>query len=231
MNMMFTLCLLLCTTLALGQMPSEGRPQTRCELWKVSVVNIRGVYIPQCDSQGQFLPSQCSESTRYCWCVKPSGEAIFGTLTPPGQPRPDCSVRPQTYCEYWRASATPQPGAYVPQCDSEGQFLPTQCWGSTGHCWCVNGAGDGISGTQTPPGQPKPNCKVVPLTFCQLWRNSVTPLPGALVPQCDPQGQFQHTQCWKPSPESSGFCACFSPAGEAIPGTQTAPGQPRPSCA
>ncbi|XP_062311034.1 thyroglobulin-like isoform X5 [Osmerus eperlanus] len=203
-------------------------PQTRCEQWRASVVAIRGVYHPQCDSQGQFLPSQCSVSTRYCWCVTPAGVAIPRTLTAPGQPRPDCSVRPQTFCEYWKSSVSPQPGAYSPQCDSEGQFLPTQCWGSTGRCWCVTAAGDGISDTETVPGQPRPNCAVVPLTFCQLWRNNMTPLPGAFIPECDSHGQFKATQCWP----SYGMCWCFDPIGDIIgdPGTMTSPGNPRPTC-
>ena len=28
-------------------------------------------------------------------------------------------------------------GEYAPQCDSDGTFLPAQCHGSSGYCWCV----------------------------------------------------------------------------------------------
>ena len=29
-------------------------------------------------------------------------------------------------------------GPYIPQCEDDGNFSPTQCWGSTGSCWCVD---------------------------------------------------------------------------------------------
>ncbi|KAF7650350.1 hypothetical protein LDENG_00127230 [Lucifuga dentata] len=44
-------------------------------------------------------------------------------------------------------------GVYVPQCDVYGNFLPQQCWGSAGSCWCVNViTGKEIPNTRTPPG-------------------------------------------------------------------------------
>uniref|UniRef100_A0A3Q3W242 Thyroglobulin type-1 domain-containing protein n=1 Tax=Mola mola TaxID=94237 RepID=A0A3Q3W242_MOLML len=50
----------------------------------------------------------------------------------------------------------PAIGAYVPQCDADGHYLPLQCHGSTGHCWCVDSRGHERAGTRTPPGaQPK----------------------------------------------------------------------------
>ena len=36
-------------------------------------------------------------------------------------------------------------GAYVPSCEADGSFSPTQCHGSTGYCWCV----DPVSGVPT----------------------------------------------------------------------------------
>ena len=29
-------------------------------------------------------------------------------------------------------------GAYIPQCDENGNFTSLQCHGSTGMCWCVD---------------------------------------------------------------------------------------------
>uniref|UniRef100_A0A3B5QH98 Thyroglobulin type-1 domain-containing protein n=1 Tax=Xiphophorus maculatus TaxID=8083 RepID=A0A3B5QH98_XIPMA len=46
----------------------------------------------------------------------------------------------------------PSVGAYIPQCDSDGQYRPRQCHGSTGHCWCVDSRGQEKPETRTPPG-------------------------------------------------------------------------------
>uniref|UniRef100_A0A8C1ZM57 Thyroglobulin type-1 domain-containing protein n=1 Tax=Cyprinus carpio TaxID=7962 RepID=A0A8C1ZM57_CYPCA len=73
-------------------------------------------------------------------------------------------VRPKTHCEQHRDSlrrgdGDVRPiGAFIPQCDEEGQYRPQQCHGSTGHCWCVDSRGQERAGTRTPPGAPTINC-------------------------------------------------------------------------
>jgi len=53
------------------------------------------------------------------------------------------------------------PGAYVPQCDKAGQYIPLQFHASSGHSWCVRRDGTEIPGTRTPPGnKPVPDCAV-----------------------------------------------------------------------
>ncbi|KAG5844196.1 hypothetical protein ANANG_G00159400 [Anguilla anguilla] len=37
---------------------------------------------PQCDEQGNFLPMQCNQSPKFCWCVNPLGQRIPGTARP-----------------------------------------------------------------------------------------------------------------------------------------------------
>ncbi|KAL6118222.1 uncharacterized protein ACO6RY_03067 [Pungitius sinensis] len=47
----------------------------------------------------------------------------------------------------------------MPQCDANGNFLPQQCWASTGYCWCVNVVtGEKVPNTSTPPGAPPATC-------------------------------------------------------------------------
>ncbi|NXP09290.1 NID2 protein, partial [Thinocorus orbignyianus] len=53
---------------------------------------------------------------------------------------------------------SPVGDGHVPQCDEEGGYRPLQCHGSTGHCWCVDAAGQEIAGTRTPPGSTPPRC-------------------------------------------------------------------------
>uniref|UniRef100_A0A3Q2CM06 Thyroglobulin type-1 domain-containing protein n=1 Tax=Cyprinodon variegatus TaxID=28743 RepID=A0A3Q2CM06_CYPVA len=73
--------------------------------------------------------------------------------------------RPKSLCEHHRDSVQttdsdgrPLLGAFVPQCDENGQYLQQQCHGSTGHCWCVDSRGQERAGTRTPPGTPSVDC-------------------------------------------------------------------------
>ncbi|KAM7366628.1 hypothetical protein PAMP_016049 [Pampus punctatissimus] len=50
-------------------------------------------------------------------------------------------------------------GGDIPQCDANGNFLPRQCSGSTGFCWCVNIiTGEEIPNTKVPPGSTPVDC-------------------------------------------------------------------------
>ncbi|XP_018410450.1 PREDICTED: HLA class II histocompatibility antigen gamma chain isoform X1 [Nanorana parkeri] len=48
-----------------------------------------------------------------------------------------------------KASVHALPGAYLPQCDENGGFKATQCWRSTGYCWCVYKNGTEIPDTRS----------------------------------------------------------------------------------
>ncbi|XP_034470938.1 galactose-specific lectin nattectin-like [Hippoglossus hippoglossus] len=62
-------------------------------------------------------------------------------------------------CEYERQQCSGLVGSFCPQCDAYGNFLPQQCWGSTGYCWCVNViTGVEIPNTQTRPGMDPVEC-------------------------------------------------------------------------
>uniref|UniRef100_A0A672QEU9 Thyroglobulin type-1 domain-containing protein n=1 Tax=Sinocyclocheilus grahami TaxID=75366 RepID=A0A672QEU9_SINGR len=160
------------------------RPKTQCEQHRDSLqsgnggVSLVGAFIPQCDEEGQYRPQQCHGSTGHCWCVDSRGQERAGTRTPPGAPRINCDepVLPKTQCEQHRDSlqsgngGVPLVGAFIPQCDEEGQYRPQQCHGSTGHCWCVDSRGQERAGTRTPPGAPRINCDK-PVGF---WSNGIS---------------------------------------------------------
>ncbi|XP_072581103.1 testican-3 isoform X2 [Vulpes vulpes] len=40
-------------------------------------------------------------------------------------------------------------GQYVPVCDEDGYYKPTQCHGSLGQCWCVDRYGNEVMGSRT----------------------------------------------------------------------------------
>ncbi|XP_054457742.1 regenerating islet-derived protein 3-alpha isoform X2 [Anoplopoma fimbria] len=68
-------------------------------------------------------------------------------------------MRSSGLCAYERAHSPHNIGAFVPQCDHNGNFLPQQCWASTGYCWCVNViTGEEIPNTKTPPGTMPVSC-------------------------------------------------------------------------
>ncbi|CAL1613302.1 unnamed protein product [Knipowitschia caucasica] len=46
-------------------------------------------------------------------------------------------------------------GSFRPECDDQGNYKPLQCWGSTGHCWCVDQDGQTMDSSHT---SGRPNC-------------------------------------------------------------------------
>ncbi|XP_032361993.1 nidogen-2 isoform X19 [Etheostoma spectabile] len=233
------------------------RPKTHCEHHRDGVQTtspegypLVGAYVPQCDADGQYTPLQCHSSTGHCWCVDSRGQEKAGTRTSPGAPPTDCHKpdepeRPKTHCEHHRERAQttspegyPIVGAYVPQCDADGQYTSLQCHGSTGHCWCVDGRGQERAGTRTPPGTPSVDCNkpdepVRPKTYCEQHRDSVQttspegyPIEGVFVPQCDSNGQYTSQQCHS----STGHCWCVDVRGQERSGTRNPPGTPSVDC-
>uniref|UniRef100_A0A8C8E7R5 Nidogen 2 n=1 Tax=Otus sunia TaxID=257818 RepID=A0A8C8E7R5_9STRI len=120
---------------------------------------------------------------------------------------------------------SPVGDGHVPQCDEEGRYRPLQCHGSTGHCWCVDAAGQEIAGTRTAP---EPTER--PRTMCERWRQSLlehyggSPRRDQYVPQCEAGGAFTPLQCHG----DSGYCWCVDESGREIQGTRSEPGTTPP---
>ncbi|XP_056626375.1 CD74 molecule, major histocompatibility complex, class II invariant chain a [Triplophysa dalaica] len=67
---------------------------------------------------------------------------------------PSAAVELESRCQL-ESMKQVRPGFYRPQCDEQGNFLPMQCWHSTGYCWCVDNNGNEIKGTRT---RGRPTC-------------------------------------------------------------------------
>ncbi|XP_008325325.1 H-2 class II histocompatibility antigen gamma chain [Cynoglossus semilaevis] len=65
----------------------------------------------------------------------------------PEVPTPEPTVAVKTKCQKEAESGAGKIGSFKPQCDSQGQYIPTQCWRATGFCWCVDKEGTPIEGT------------------------------------------------------------------------------------
>ncbi|XP_051514460.1 HLA class II histocompatibility antigen gamma chain-like isoform X2 [Myxocyprinus asiaticus] len=60
---------------------------------------------------------------------------------------PAAAVELQSKCQL-ESMREVKPGFFRPQCDEQGNYLPIQCWHSTGYCWCVDKDGNEIKGTR-----------------------------------------------------------------------------------
>eukprot|EP00064_Thunnus_orientalis_P009444 superscaffoldBa00001200_g9468 len=213
----------------------DVRPKTDCEQRRDSVrTTSPGVFVPQCDANGQYTSQQCHSSSGHCWCVDSSGQERPGTRTPPGaQPKdcdkPDEPQRPKTQCEHHRDNILnsspdgyPVVGVYVPQCDTDGQYMSQQCHGSTGQCWCVDRRGQERAGTRTPAGVARVDCdRPVPVaptqrpeSVCERWRASLIEHYGG---KPEPQQYVPQFQCYG----ETTYCWCVDQDGREVPGTRS----------
>ncbi|NXV31096.1 NID2 protein, partial [Rissa tridactyla] len=160
--------------------------------------------------RGHLLPAEAIQRLTPC-----EHERLYPRAVPPGP--------------------SPVGDGHVPQCDEEGRYRPLQCHGSTGHCWCVDAAGQEIAGTRTAPGSTPPRCgnpepTERPRTMCERWRQSLlehyggSPRRDQYVPQCEAGGEFTPLQCHG----DSGYCWCVDEGGREIQGTRSEPGSTPP---
>ncbi|KAM6126150.1 LOW QUALITY PROTEIN: thyroglobulin [Pterocles gutturalis] len=88
---------------------------------------------------------------------------------------------------------------YIPQCDGLGNWEPTQCYESTGHCWCVDERGRYVMDSLVSRSAELPKCQ----TSCQRsranalissWRWSGSNLDAStadlFVPYCLERGEY-----------------------------------------
>ncbi|XP_043922872.1 thyroglobulin [Protopterus annectens] len=92
---------------------------------------------------------------------------------------------------------------YIPQCDGLGRWETTQCYESTGHCWCVTEYGSYIQNSLVTRSQQLPKCH----TSCQRsaanavigqWKQSgsvmqTTP-SNLFIPSCSQLGEYMVLQ-------------------------------------
>uniref|UniRef100_A0AAQ4Q9E9 Nidogen 2 n=1 Tax=Gasterosteus aculeatus aculeatus TaxID=481459 RepID=A0AAQ4Q9E9_GASAC len=210
----------------------EVRPKSQCEQHRDSLQGGRehgsrpslAAFVPQCDSDGRYRPLQCHGSTGHCWCVDVRGQERAGTRTPPGTPPKDYEPeRPKTHCEHHRDSVQttssegyPIVGAYVPQCDHNGRYIPSQCHDSTGHCWCVDGNGQERDGTRTPAGATRTDCS--------------KPGEERSSGSCNDIHLIVLHKEMNICHGSTGHCWCVDVRGQEKAGTRTPPGTPPKDC-
>ncbi|XP_048581312.1 uncharacterized protein LOC5512067 isoform X7 [Nematostella vectensis] len=176
-----------------------------------------GRFMSRCTPEGRYHDVQCQESV--CYCVNANGDEIYGTrVDMPSRPNCTNAANSLTVCQYKHqvSSVNAAPGAFVPQCRSDGGYDVVQCRGAV--CYCVDKRGIEIQGTRLPIADKRPNCDnpALELTLCQrqyqeYWKN---PVSGRYVPRCDSKGSFEKTQCL------GGYCFCVDDDGTERKGSQ-----------
>lgn len=70
-------------------------------------------------------------------------------------------------------------GQYIPFCDEDGYYKPSQCHGSLGQCWCVDRYGNEVSGSRTNGAAECGKLRI----FCAVWFRAVIPFdcPPGLI--------------------------------------------------
>ncbi|XP_028985251.1 thyroglobulin isoform X2 [Betta splendens] len=98
--------------------------------------------------------------------------------------------------------APPQHRSYLPftpQCDAYGDWLPTQCYHSTGQCWCVDEDGEYVPTSLSSRSLSRPQC----LTRCQRaqahtllsgWAKASDITTSLFQLKCDEDGRFSVLQ-------------------------------------
>ncbi|PSN48928.1 hypothetical protein C0J52_03479 [Blattella germanica] len=129
-------------------------------------------FIPRCDPEtGDWESVQCLEQVGVCWCVNRVGEPIKGSITRDTAPKcnsrqarrrmnqdPDFAIEELLKEVAMLTDEVPrktrcqalQERMYAVNCDSDGKFLPTQCYPRKfPECWCVDEAGNQLPNTTT----------------------------------------------------------------------------------
>ncbi|NXI58262.1 THYG protein, partial [Chloroceryle aenea] len=106
--------------------------------------------------------------------------------------------------------------SYIPQCDGLGNWEPTQCYESTGHCWCVDERGHYVMDSLVSRSAELPKCQ----TSCQRsrtnalissWRQSGSKMDAStadlFIPYCLETGEYavlqrSDTDIWCVDPSS-----------------------------
>ncbi|XP_074540315.1 thyroglobulin [Halichoeres trimaculatus] len=89
---------------------------------------------------------------------------------------------------------------FTPQCDADGLWLHTQCYHSTGQCWCVDEDGEYIPNTLTSRSLQLPKCptrcqRAQAHTLLSGWmKGSDITTPSSFSPQCEEDGRYSVLQ-------------------------------------
>ncbi|XP_078073121.1 thyroglobulin [Mustelus asterias] len=124
---------------------------------------------------------------------------------------------------------------YVPQCDGFGNWNPTQCYESTGHCWCVDEIGGYVPGSlvhrftqipqcQTPCQRSQANAALAGWKHVGLQLN--TTARDLFSANCTETGEYNILQ-WSNSRDGEAWCVDPVTGKAFQPAVRNSDGQPQ----
>ncbi|XP_078581743.1 uncharacterized protein LOC144865076 [Branchiostoma floridae x Branchiostoma japonicum] len=153
---------------------------------------IADLFPPDCDADGYYSAKQCDIAHGYCRCVDREGNPIgnyngfVDDLAIGEQGTWDDSTCACAREEHDINSQPPLPGAFVPRCDSKGEYASIQCQGSM--CYCVDDNLQQVGQSVYLWQQNLLNCDGRPT---QRPRPTFPPQPPTFLPRrCEYGGQF-----------------------------------------
>ncbi|XP_026135811.1 CD74 molecule, major histocompatibility complex, class II invariant chain a [Carassius auratus] len=130
--------------------PDESSDQTSSKKSSVPLTKLRPVFTNHREGSGQdasrLMPKQMQLPMR----------SLPLLMDEEVKSSPESAVEVQGKCQL-ESQKEVRPGFFKPQCDEQGNYLPMQCWHSTGYCWCVDKDGHEIPDTRI-RGAPLPQC-------------------------------------------------------------------------
>nr|ADJ38350.1 nidogen-1 [Tetraodon nigroviridis] len=165
--------------------------------------------IDECQAGPCHRDAECYNNEGSFTCQRAPGYYGDGFLCTPERTKTRCQSHRESLLsvtEYGPRGPRPSSGHYIPRCDENGAYEPTQCHGSSGYCWCVDRDGQEIPGTRSEPGSspmcvehgglrppvgptPRPDVHPLPpgthLLFTQSGRIEHVPLEGSAMKKDD----------------------------------------------
>uniref|UniRef100_A0A3B5B765 Thyroglobulin type-1 domain-containing protein n=1 Tax=Stegastes partitus TaxID=144197 RepID=A0A3B5B765_9TELE len=199
---------------------------TKCQLARAQAVEARGlsssssfgpaaaIFVPECSSEGHFLPTQCHNQTGYCWCSTPDGKPLSGTTVL--HQVPDCSG--QTSVTATTTTTTYTTNTTITTTTTTSSTITTTTTLTAPPFWVtilMNSEPKGNRSVRRPTGES------TPLT-CERERSSllsqIRPAwqDERFIPECTADGRYSSVQCHA----ATGYCWCVrADSGRPLPGT------------
>ncbi|MGD1539679.1 thyroglobulin type-1 repeat-containing protein, partial [Vibrio harveyi] len=131
----------------------ESSDQTSDKKSSVPLTKLQPIFTNQREGSGQLdasrlMPKKMQLPMRSLPLLVDADEEVKSS--------PESAVELQSRCQL-ESQRQVRPGYFKPECDDQGNYLPMQCWHSTGYCWCVDKEGNEIPDTRI-RGRPRPQC-------------------------------------------------------------------------